>query len=252
MNETLWVYPSLALYGNHDPLNMNQVHHIGIAFNSGSNHRVFDIIPIFDIIPCQTIKVASPLSSDIQLDALIPPWMRKMRWMPPSNKQQPAKSITLPLRTLMVAMIKTVALVLDFASQIVLERSHLPTIQPSFLLAGMVISCRNAVLHQDDNVASLPPHILMMWQACHLRIWLNSLDPITRVASDLSLSRVCQKYHCVVWCIIGLGHLPPQMKNQHGLNQEKNFNKEKNNLSIESSDVTHVVSLDTNNLSVRV
>ncbi len=38
------------------------------------------------------------------------------------------------------------------------------------------------------------------------------------------------------------------MKNQHGLNEEKIFYKEKNDLSIESSVVTHVVSLDTNNL----
>ncbi len=28
---------------------------------------------------------------------------------------------------------------------------------------------RNAVLHQDDDVASLPTHILMMWQAHHIR-----------------------------------------------------------------------------------
>jgi hypothetical protein len=33
----------------------------------------------------------------------------------------------------------------------------------------------NAVLHWDDDVASLPPHNLMMRLACHLRTWLNSL-----------------------------------------------------------------------------
>ncbi len=37
------------------------------------------------------------------------------------------------------------------------------------------------------------------------------------------------------------------MKNQHGLNEEKTLNKEKNDLSNEVSDVTHVVSLGTNN-----
>ncbi len=36
---------------------------------------------------------------------------------------------------------------------------------------------RNAVLRWDDDVASLPPHNLMMWQACHLRTWLNGLAP---------------------------------------------------------------------------
>ncbi len=29
---------------------------------------------------------------------------------------------------------------------------------------------RNAVLHWDNDVASLPTHSLMMWQAYHLRI----------------------------------------------------------------------------------
>ncbi len=37
------------------------------------------------------------------------------------------------------------------------------------------------------------------------------------------------------------------MKNQCGLNKEKNLNKEEKGLSNESSDVKHVVSLDTNN-----
>ncbi len=30
-----------------------------------------------------------------------------------------------------------------------------------------------AVLHWDDDVVSLPAHGLMMWQARHLKIWLN-------------------------------------------------------------------------------
>ena len=45
-----------------------------------------------------------------------------------------------------------------------------------------------------------------------------------------------QKYSCTVRSIIGLQHLPPWMKNQHGLNEEKNPYR-KNNLSIESSEV---------------
>jgi hypothetical protein len=45
--------------------------------------------------------------------------------------------------------------------------------------------------------------------------------------------------------------LAPKMKNQRELNEEKPC-KEKNDLSIELSEVTHVVSLDTNNLSIRV
>ncbi len=36
---------------------------------------------------------------------------------------------------------------------------------------------RNAVLCWDDDVASLPPHNLMIWQACHIRTWLNGLAP---------------------------------------------------------------------------
>jgi hypothetical protein len=43
------------------------------------------------------------------------------------------------------------------------------------------------------------------------------------------------------------------MKNQHGLNEEKTHIGKKNNLScLSACDVTRVVSLGTNNLSVRV
>jgi hypothetical protein len=48
--------------------------------------------------------------------------------------------------------------------------------------------------------------------------------------------RACQKYPCTVRSITCLQHLPPWMKNQHGLNEEKNPYR-KNNLSIESSEV---------------
>ncbi len=67
---------------------------------------------------------------------------------------------------------------------------------------------------------TLPPHIPM-------RIWFNNSDLtersglVTRVASDLGWAH--QKYPCTVRSIINLRHLPPQMKNQHGLNEEKTF-----------------------------
>jgi hypothetical protein len=37
------------------------------------------------------------------------------------------------------------------------------------------------------------------------------------------------------------------MKNQHGLNEEKTFNKEKMVSQLSACDVTRVVNLDTNN-----
>jgi hypothetical protein len=37
------------------------------------------------------------------------------------------------------------------------------------------------------------------------------------------------------------------MKNQHGLNEEKNLNKEKMISQLSACDVTYVVSLDANN-----
>jgi hypothetical protein len=44
----------------------------------------------------------------------------------------------------------------------------------------------------------------------------------------------------------GLHHLPPQMKNQHGINEEKTC-IEKKISQLSACDVTRVVSLDTNN-----
>ncbi len=67
---------------------------------------------------------------------------------------------------------------------------------------------------------------------------------LTRLASDLG--PVCQKVHLYGTFVSGLCHLPPQMKNQHGLNEEKNlYWKKISHLS--ACDVTHVVSLNTNN-----
>jgi hypothetical protein len=62
----------------------------------------------------------------------------------------------------------------------------------------------------------------------------------SRIASDL-----------VGHGIIGLQHLPPRMKNQHGLNEQKTL-QEKNNLSIESSEVHVWVVWILTNLSVRL
>ncbi len=81
---------------------------------------------------------------------------------------------------------------------------------------------------------------IMMWQACQLTTWwCGSLSPqnltqwsgpITRLASDLSW--VHQKVQLYGKFVIGLCHLPPQMKNQHGLNEKKTFIG-KNSLSFE-------------------
>ncbi len=46
----------------------------------------------------------------------------------------------------------------------------------------------------------------------------------------------------------GLRHSPPQMKNQHGLNEEKNHIGKKKLISqLSACEVIRVVSLDTNN-----
>jgi hypothetical protein len=96
---------------------------------------------------------------------------------------------------------------------------------------------RNAVLHPNDDM-------VMMWWLCHFISWwfvgLNTSDLtqwsclIICIASDLC--QVHQKNSCTVWSIISLQHLPPQMKNHHGLNEEKTL-LEKYNLSIESNEV---------------
>ncbi len=65
--------------------------------------------------------------------------------------------------------------------------------------------------------------------------WKSSLDGLASShVSRLTLSGM-PKYSCTVRSIGGLRHLPPRMKN-HGLNEEKTL-LEKNNLSIESSEV---------------
>jgi hypothetical protein len=78
--------------------------------------------------------------------------------------------------------------------------------------------------------------------------WSGSL---THLASDHG--QVHQKY---VWYnnfLGGLRHSPPRMKNQHGLNEEKNHIGKKIVSHILSvCDVTRVVSLVTNNLKHKV
>ncbi len=68
---------------------------------------------------------------------------------------------------------------------------------------------------------------------------------LTHVASDLGWA--CQKVCLYGIFVSGLHHLPPWMKNQHELNEEKKIVSQ-----LSTCDVTRVVSLDTNNLSVRV
>ena len=79
-----------------------------------------------------------------------------------------------------------------------------------------------------------------------------NLHPVTRLASDLGRTRqkyhrTVQKYVCTVQYLDGLRHSPPQMKNQHGLNEEKNLIGKKIISQLSAWDVTHVNSLDTNN-----
>jgi hypothetical protein len=73
--------------------------------------------------------------------------------------------------------------------------------------------------------------------------------PITRLASDLSWG--CQKVQLYGTVVSALCHLPPRMKNQHGLNEENPLIG-KNISQLSACDVTRVVSLDTKYLSVRV
>ncbi len=67
-------------------------------------------------------------------------------------------------------------------------------------------------------MVALPPHIPMRCWAQHLRpdsmIWPYHTYHIWPC-------QACQKYSCTLWSIGGLQHLPPQMKNHHGLNEEK-------------------------------
>ncbi len=60
-----------------------------------------------------------------------------------------------------------------------------------------------------------------------------------------------QKVRLCSTFVSGLHHLPPQMKNQHGPNEEKNFTGNKIVPHLRACDVTRVVGLDTNNLNVR-
>jgi len=79
-----------------------------------------------------------------------------------------------------------------------------------------------------------------------------NLHPGTRLASDLGRTRqkyhrTVQKYVCTVQYLDGLRHLPPRMKNQHGLNEEKNHIGKKIISQLSACEVLHVISLDTNN-----
>ncbi len=89
----------------------------------------------------------------------------------------------------------------------------------------------------DDNVASLPPH--------------NTLRPDSAVwpwhISSIWLLLGAPKVLLYSTVVSGLCHLPPQMKNQHGLNEKKNLYRGKIVSQLSASEVTCVISLDTNN-----
>ncbi len=61
-----------------------------------------------------------------------------------------------------------------------------------FGLSNINRLCRNAVLHQGDNVADLPPHNLMMWCVHHLR-------------PDLM---VWPLHTCSIWPWLGMPKIP--------------------------------------------
>jgi hypothetical protein len=99
-----------------------------------------------------------------------------------------------------------------------------------FGLSNTECLCRNAVLHQGDDV-------VIMWRTYATshsddvecgELTTSDLTQqsglITHVASDLS--QACQKYHCTVLVgIISLQHLPPQIWNQHGHNEKTHKEK---------------------------
>jgi hypothetical protein len=77
--------------------------------------------------------------------------------------------------------------------------------------------CRNAQscirMHWGNDVANLPPQNLT-----------QKSGPLTRLVSDLGWAR--QKYDCMIHILSSLHLLLPQMKEKHGLNEEKNFHEE--------------------------
>ncbi len=83
-----------------------------------------------------------------------------------------------------------------------------------------------------------------MWRVCHLRadsvVWLSHTSSVWPW-SGVPKVRLYNTF------LGGLRHSPPQMKNQHGLNEEKTFIGNKIISQLSPCDVTCVVSLDTNN-----
>ncbi len=94
------------------------------------------------------------------------------------------------------------------------------------LKASVYHSATSAISSGDILTCSRYPTKLRWWllhvgvslppQSWHL---LSGL--ITRLASDLSWA--CQKVQLCSTFVSRLHHLPPRMKNQHGLNEEKTF-----------------------------
>ncbi len=84
-----------------------------------------------------------------------------------------------------------------------------------------------------------------MWRVCHLRadsvVWLSNTSSIWPWSG-------VPKVHLYNTFLGGLHHLPPRMKNQHGLNEEKTFTGKKIISQLSACDVTRVVCMVTNNL----
>ncbi len=83
-----------------------------------------------------------------------------------------------------------------------------------------------------------------MWWICHLRadsvVWLSHTSSIWPLSG-------APKVLLYDTFLGSLRHLPPQMKNQHGLIEEKTLYRKKIISQLSGCDVTCVVSLDTNN-----
>ncbi len=93
--------------------------------------------------------------------------------------------------------------------------------------------------------------ILDLW-ICWIRWWICESSPChtSSVWPWLDMPKVPlygTKGHLYGTYLGGLRHSPPWLKNQHGLNEEKNLIGKKIISQLSASDVTRVVSLDTNN-----
>ncbi len=101
----------------------------------------------------------------------------------------------------------------------------------------------------DWNIESdnLPDKVMNMWI---FTIWLTLSGCQPHTSSIWPWSGM-PKVHLYNTFLGSLRHLPPQMKNQHGLNEEKNYIGKKIVSHLSACDVARVVSLDTKNLKCK-